>query len=210
MLPISLTKAMTAGSVNAIATSQTPTSPGNLTLTASPVTLTTQRRVLISCAGADAARTFTVYGTNDGGSAIMEQVAGSNGGTSVSTLDFRTVTRIAVDAATAGAVQVGTNATGSTPWFMPNFHMAPFKVDVRTQLSGSVTYNVETTSDNYWTAPQSPYAQSPKPNVLAVVTGATAGADTVLDVPVTGWRITITANTGTLTAQSVQEGIANY
>ena len=97
--------------------------------------------------------------------------------------------------------QVG---TGATSWIMPNFHLTPFNVNTVVQVSGSVTWNLETTNDKYWTVPPA----SPV-NVTEVVQGSTIGLQTTLTVPVTGYRYNITAGSGTLTAQGVQAGITN-
>jgi hypothetical protein len=89
---------------------------------------------------------------------------------------------------------------------MPNFHLTPFDVTLDTEVAGSVTYNIETTQDNYWDAVPNP----PTINIHSVVNAGTAGAETVLSTAVCGYRYTITAGTGTLTAQSTQAGIVNY
>jgi hypothetical protein len=97
--------------------------------------------------------------------------------------------------------QVG---TGTTSWIMPNFHLTPFNVGIPVQVSGSVTWNLETTNDKYWTVPPA----SPV-NVTEVVQASTIAQTVVLTVPVTGYRFNITAGSGTLTAQGVQAGITN-
>ena len=113
-------------------------------------------------------------------------------------------------AATAGNVTIGTNTTGSTDWFVPNYDMTPFVMAFTTQLSGSATWNFETTNDlDYFDPPNGTNAGMVAPNVTAVVQGATIAQQVGLSAPVTGWRITITAGTGTLTVQGQQAGITN-
>jgi hypothetical protein len=206
MQPIRFTKVVATPSATAIAASQTPTGAGNLTLTATPVVLTTGRQVLFTCGGSDAGRTFTLYGTNEDGGLIQENVAGSNGSTTTSVLSYKTVTQISVDAAMAGTITVGTNANGSSKWYMPNFHLTPFALNITTELSGSVTYQLESTLDDYWT-PVTPTAQ---PHVSTLLASGSSAAVTAVTNPVVGWRVTITAGTGTLSVQADQAGITNY
>lgn len=136
-----------AADTNAIAESQTPAGAEDLTLTATPYVLDPPRRVTITCAGNDTARTFTVTGTTFGGYPITEQLAGSNNSITTSTLDFATVTNIAVDDATAGAVIAGYAQEGGSRWVrMDSWANAQSVVQVNT--SGTVTYSVQTTMDD--------------------------------------------------------------
>lgn len=216
MLTVRLTKTLAAADDDGICQSQSLAAAGNLLIngalaTAGVANLVSQRRVAVVSAGNDTGKTLTLYGTNEGGGTINEALALTNGGTVESTLDFLTVTRAAPNAAIATTIKVGTNSTGSTPWQMPSYHLTPFNVDIWTQIqSGSVTYNIETTQDNYWTPGRSNYDVTVQPRTVAVITAATTGQQQVLDTPVTGFRFTITANTGTLAAEYTQAGIANY
>lgn len=154
MQPIVTTKQLTAAAATNICLSQTPGAASNLTLNGALVasgvaTLDTGRRVGITSAGNDSARTFTVYGTMESGVVITEAVTGANIGVASTLQDYKTVTRIAVDAATAGAVTVGTTAVGSTPWFIMNPYLAPFSVGCSLEiLTGTATATVEVTDDS--------------------------------------------------------------
>src|SRR5579875_2257412 len=117
---IAFTKTMAAGSANGIAQSQSLAGAGNLVLNGATVsggvaTLDTQRRVILTSSGNDSGLTWTVYGTNDTGQAIVDRFAGANAAAAVSNFDFTMVTRIAGSGATAGTVTAGTNSTGSSP-----------------------------------------------------------------------------------------------
>ncbi len=58
------------------------------------------------------AKTFTITGTATDGTTVTEAIAGPGGSATVSTTAlFETVTQVAVDAATAGAVTVGSGTT---------------------------------------------------------------------------------------------------
>lgn len=122
MLPILVTVQLATADADGISTSQTPGAAGNLTITGAlasggVATLTgagSGRQVLITCAGNNSARTFTVFGTDPNGQSIAEQVAGANASTSATVQFFRTVTRVAIDGASTGAVTVGTNSIGGS------------------------------------------------------------------------------------------------
>lgn len=230
MIPVILSKTLAAASANNICTSQSAAGAGNLTLNGSTVTsatlaqpfsaasltvatatLDTQRRVRITSAGNDSGITFTVYGTREGGIPIQETVTGANASTADTTLDFLTVTRIAVSGATAGNVTVGTNTTGSSAWKMPNYHLTPFIMEIDTSLSGTVTYSIEYTMDDFAT-PTTPTA---KPTARATTVAAATTAQ-MLSIPSTsnpavfrGWRLTVSSGTGTVTAEAIQAGIRN-
>jgi hypothetical protein len=215
MTPVRLTKVLATADDDGIAQSQALAAAGNLVLNGALVTggvalLGSQRRVAIVSGGNDSGKTATVRGTMEGNSAIFEVLALTNGGTVTSDLDFLTVSTIAVSAAAATTLKAGTTTTGSTPWIMPSFHLTPFNVNIYTQLTGSVTYNVETTQDDFWTAPRSAFTATSEPTVHQIVQGTTIAQSVTLDAAVTGFRYTITNGSGTLAAESTQAGIANY
>jgi len=208
---VSITKTLAAGVVNGIAQSQSLAAGGTLTLNGTLVTggvanLGSQRRVVITSAGNDAARKATIVGANGTGSARTEIITLGSAAAVVSINDFLTVGTVSVDGAIASTVTVGTNGTGSTDCIMPNFHLTPFDVTIDTQVSGSVTYAVEGTQDNYWDAVPSP----PTINVHTIAASGSVAAETTLSTAIRGFRYTITAGAGTLTAQSTQAGITNY
>lgn len=101
----------TPGDAVAVAASQTKASAGDLvingTLASGGVATFLQKRVVsVYSAGNDSARTFTVYGTAAGVS-INQSVTGANAGKVDTAGYFDTVTRVAVNGATASTVTVG-------------------------------------------------------------------------------------------------------
>ena len=190
---------MVVAAVNNIATSQTPLTAGNLTLTAGVIAGTTPdiaRRVLFTPAGAEATNTtiWTVYGNNRSGNAITETVNGVNNPATVSTVnDFASITRIAVNKAQAGAVTVGTSGVASSPWFLVNRHTTPINIGVCVVPSGTVNYTVEYTYDNLDNA----YTTGTFPTVFSFgpMASLTANADGVFALPVHAVRVTINSNT---------------
>lgn len=215
MTPVTIRKVLATADADGICQSQSLGAAGTLTIngalaTAGIANLVSQRRVAIVSGGDDSKRTATLYGTREGGGTINEAVSLTNAGTATTVLDFLTVGTVSVDGKIATTVTVGTNGTGSTPWQMPNFHIAPFNVDIQAQVTSTVTWNLETTLNDYWTAGRSNYDVTPQPVVTTILSGETVAAGSVLDTAVTGWRLTITNGTGTLAAQADQAGIVNY
>lgn len=215
MIPVAVSKALTTADDDNICLSQTPLAAGNLTIagaaaTGGVATLDTQRNVIITFAGADAGRTLTVYGTREGGQSVVEAIAGANTGIVVLLNDFLTVTRVAVDAATAGAVKVGTNTTGSTPWKNASWHIAPFSLALEMNVSGTVTYSLQYTMDDFYTAGGWAGAAPSQPRVRATtVAGAAGNASYTFQSPIRGWRLTVTAGTGTVLGEAIQAGIGS-
>lgn len=154
--------ALVAADVDAVAQAQTPLAAGNLTLNGAKVVngvgiiaaAGQQRQVLFTFAGADAGRTLTLYGTNASGNTQSESVAGASSGTSVSVLHYQTVTRVAIDAASAGAIEVGTNGVGSTRWINFDEWSMP-QIAIQCNGSGTVDYTVQQTLDDP-TSPTNP------------------------------------------------------
>jgi len=111
---VHITADTTAADPDGVCQSQTPAGGGSQTLTINGAessggvaTFTAARFITITCAGNDAGRTFTITGTDVNGSAQTETISGEDIGSSTGTKYFRTVTEVAVDANTAGAITVG-------------------------------------------------------------------------------------------------------
>jgi len=101
---------------DSISQSQTPSGAGNLTINGAKAsggvaTFNSARQVTITSAGDDQARTFTITGTDVNGFTFTEAVTGADTAAATSTKHFKTVTQIAVDDATAGAVTAGMNTS---------------------------------------------------------------------------------------------------
>lgn len=211
--PITFTKALTAASANCIAQTQTPLAAGNLTINGSAAsggvaTLDTTRRVIITSAGNDSGRTFTVYGTGHSLNPVTEAVTGGNIAAVSTVNDFFTVTRIAVDAATAGAVIAGTNTVGSTVWKMPSYAISPFNLRIDTTVTGTINFAIEYTLDDFARPASWYYGPADTIRVRStVVTGAVAGTSFTFDSPIRGWRVTIASGTGSVVTEAIQAGI---
>ena len=94
-------------SVNATLSGSGDLTLGGASTSGGSATFTKTNKVTITSVGNDAARKFTVTGTDAGGSAQTEEITGKNAGTAEGTKLFKTVTKIEVDGATAGNVSAG-------------------------------------------------------------------------------------------------------
>lgn len=205
--PITATITLSATDADGIALSQTPLTAGNLTLngvlaSGGVATLTSAgaaRQVTITSAGNDSGRTFTIYGTDESGIAISEALTGASGAAATSAKYYRTVTRIAVDAATAGAVTAGVNGVGVTRWVNYNVHAQPFNVVNNVDISGTVDYDVQYTYD--------PLDSISQVLTDAVVDGASADAQATYTFPITASRILLNSGSGSVTMTAIQAGI---
>lgn len=214
-----VTKSLTAASANVIAHSQSLAGAGLLTLTSSPVTLDSQRRVIITSAGDDSGLTWTVIGTDDTGNPIKDIFAGANG-IAASNIDFKTVVSIFGSGATASTVTAGTNTTGSSPWKMFADTISTPNMSLYAQLvSGSGTATVEYTYDPFESpipanGSSSSIANGPaSPNPVAVphpsMQGMTASTEGNINYTIHGYRLTITVGTGVWKLTTRQAGLAS-
>src|SRR5574343_46686 len=136
-----------------LAKSQTPAGSGNLTLNGDLISggvwsSSIGQLVTITCAGNDAARTFTVTGTDYNGYAVTSSIAGSNGSTTTGTVYFYRITSIAVDAATAGAVTVGFAGGAVSPPFTVNYKMSEFKAALGVDVSGTINWTIQRSEEH--------------------------------------------------------------
>jgi len=197
-----------------ICQSQTPTA-GNLTLNGALVTsgvaiMDNPRRVLITTAGNESSRTFTLYGTNWSDNTISETMTGPNATTGQSVLDYKTVTRVAISGNAAGALTVGTNGVGGSQWVRMD-DWSTGGVAVQLTVSGTVNYTLQQTMDD----PNSVFntvtlmAMTWVDCSDASVSAATATAQTnYLFAPMFA-RIKINSGTGTVTGTFRQSGVTN-
>lgn len=196
-----------AASANNICLSQTPGGAGALTLngaavTAGVATLDMARRVLLTCAGNNSARLFTITGTADGERVISEVLAGTNTLTSCTLKDYKTITSIVIDGASTGAVTVGTasaaavlpavNYAASSPW-IPITREA-WEVGFDVIVTGTINYTVEYTAD-YMTAPGLAVDTYFNPFAHPVAVNQTGNIINSVDFPIAAIRVTINTYT---------------
>lgn len=211
MQPAYVTKSLTAASANSIALSQTPAGAGNFILNGSTVVngvavLDTARQVLLTFAASEVGHNFTITGTSQNGTVISEVIAGTGIGTVASVLNYKTVTRIAINAAATGAIQAGTNGTGAGEWRNVNLGVSPFSCGLALIVSGGATANVDYTYED----PNSPIGAAPVAFPYATLSGKNANTDGgAFNIPVAAFRVSITSGGGTATLIIDQAGIGS-
>lgn len=147
MRPIQIvTTSFPVADTDYLATSQTPAGAGFLTLVAS--TITPPRFVTITSAGNDSGRTFTIVGVGPNNETQTEAVTGANVGAATSTKTFASVVSIAVDAATAGAVQAGVTQSGYSQWIPMDIYTPNQVTTISATVSGTVNYSIEYTNED--------------------------------------------------------------
>ncbi len=217
-LPITLAKTLATADDDGISLSQTPLAAGDLTITGALATggvadLGSQRRVILTFAADETGHTFVVYGTQVGGAAIQETIAGTTAGIVSSTLDFLTVTRISISAAATGALKAGTNGVGATRWLLMNYDIDPFAVGFVVGVTGTVNYTVQFTDDD----PQNQVQINFPPNTVLIPTALdhpTIAAQTTSQAgnfafPCRAIRCLINSGSGSIRFQVAQAGIRN-
>jgi hypothetical protein len=149
MRPIQyLSPSFTAADADGIAVAQTLAVAGNLTLTASTVTLAPPRFVTITSVGDETGVNFTITGTSPNGSPQTETIAGANAGAATSTLAFASVTSIAADDATADDVSAGFTQSGYTAWWPLDIYTPNQVTTTSVNISGTLNYTVEFTNED--------------------------------------------------------------
>jgi hypothetical protein len=160
--------------------------------------LDTPRRVLLTTAADETAKTVTITGLGWGDSPQTEVITGVNNTTTYSTLDYKTVTSAVASAAMAGAIKLGTNGVASSaPVRFDEY--APGIATVQVVVSGTVNYTVQVSMQD----PNSPtdsvlaYLQAWSSSLDSNVVGATATKLSYFtNVPIYA-RLLLNSETGT-------------
>lgn len=215
MRPITVTVGpLAAASTNNICLSQTPTSTftinGSLA-SGGIATLDTPRRALITPAGNESAKTFTIVGTAANGSPQTEVIAGTNASAFYTNLDFATVTSITISASAAAAITVGTNNVASSPWIRFDDYSLS-QTAIQCTVSGAVTYTVQQTlqDPNSPTNSITPYSVAWLNSSDSAVVNATVSTQSSYQYSPAFSKVTITSGTGFVTATFTQFGVAPY
>lgn len=211
--PRYLSKVLTAGSATAISASQTPAGAGNLLINGSAAsggvaTLSSQRQVLFTFAADESAHSFVLTGTDDQGKVISETVAGA-AATAVSALNYKTVTSIAISAAAAGAITVGTNGVGATPWNIVNPDIGAFNIGIGVNVAGTVNFTFQYTYDDVSGTYPNPLNTVPTAFSLTALASKAVNTDSNLTIPISAYRLQVNSGTGTAQAIVIQSGFAD-
>ena len=133
-------------------TPQTPTGAGDLTITGALATagvadLGAVTAPTIYAVSDESGKNFTFYGTDYYDMAITSAaLAGPTAGATVTSLtSFKTITRIAVSAATTGAVEAGVAGTGISRAIPMDIHQSAFNVALVLDVTGTIDCTVQHT-----------------------------------------------------------------
>lgn len=208
MRPITQSRQLDAADPNGICLDQTTGGAGNLVLdgvfvTAGVAQLDAQRQVELESAGALAGINFTITGTDDQGRVISETIPGPAAGTSSTTLNFRTVTQIAVSAAVGTAVEVGTNGVGASQEIPLDQYISPFNVGLFLDITGTVNVTVQSTGDDIFGDAPGPFSWTNHPDL----TNITADADATFISPVSACRLLTNSGVGEAVLRIIQAGL---
>src|SRR6516165_9074388 len=153
---ITLSKMLTAASSTAICLSQIPAANTPLLLNGTTGgALDTGRRVIVTAGSEAAQQTLVITGLTSQGAPISETITIPSGTAGVypSARDYLVVTSITSPAAFTAAVTIGTNAVGSTAWFLPSHYGAEFGVGCQLSVPTGGVASVECTRDVPYAAP---------------------------------------------------------
>ncbi len=206
---------LVAAAANNIALSQTPSTTFTLNgslVSGGVATLDTARRVLLTTAADESAKTVIIVGTDTNGSSITEVLTPSTGaGTAYTALDFKTVTSARVSSAFSGAATLGTNGVASSRWVRMDGWAAP-ETNIQCTVSGTASYTVQSSMQdpNDPTSPVLPYLvswiDSPDPNVVA----ASTTQFSYYQFTPTWLRVTLNSGTGSVSSVIGQHGSVTY
>ncbi len=138
-----------------LAQAQSPSGAGNLTLNGALISGGTYtagdgdgaRQLSVLSAADDTGRTLTVTGTDADGRAQTEEITPANAGTKEGTKYFRTVSSVAIDAASAGNLSVGTVDELVSPTYPLNRHSTAGAL-AQIDITGTIDVTVQVTADD--------------------------------------------------------------
>lgn len=194
-----------------ISLSQTPAGAGALTITGAlasggVATMDVARRVLITAAANETARTFIITGTDYRGAALSETVTGPNATTAATTNDFKTVTSVTISGAASGAITVGTNGVASSPMLIPDLYSRP-QIGLQVKVTGTINWTVQQTVSDVFVAASASIAWLDHPDTNMVA--QTVNRQGNYAYPLTAARITINSGTGSLIF-SLAQALGSY
>ena len=213
MKPVSLSFTLGAADVDGIAQSQSLSAAGALTLNGSFVTSgvaafdggNVARQVKFTFAANETGRSFNVFGTILlHGSPVIEAVAGTSVSAST-TMNFFSITRVTIDAASAGAMTVGTSGRGASAWVPIDPYQVPVNVGFATEVgSGTLDWTLQYTFDNVWDKSLLPSAVTLFAD--SAFTAKTTSLNGNFVAPCTAIRLQVNSGTDPITLNVIQAG----
>lgn len=157
MKPKTITFTLAAVDADGVCASQKPVAAGALTIngalaTDSVATLDVARHISIASTGDESTKTFTVTGTDRYGNEVTETTLGPNATTKKLTYNFKTITAITIDAASAGDITVGTTDESETQVIPVEYLVDQYSYLASISDGGSLTYAIQYTLDDPFAA----------------------------------------------------------
>lgn len=195
MKPKRISHTLVTGTTSNIAASQTPGAAGNLTLDGALAVgglipdLIFGYIVSITGAGNDSGKTFTITGFDQSLRPQTENVTGPNANTVVSTKFWRKITSIAISAAAAGAITVGTPNTTLCA-VSPDIILDLYETDtsIAVDIGGTINYDVKKAFERMTAGETANW-------VAGGLTGQTADAQTAYTASTAAVRLQINSYT---------------
>lgn len=200
MKPKTITFVLDTADADGICASQTPLAAGALTIdgalaTSGVATLDVARHVSITSTGDESTKTFTVTGTNRYGATITETTLGPSSTTINLSKNFKTVTAVSVNAATAGAITVGTTNEADTQPVPVEYLSEMYSYEGKLSAGASLKYAVQYTFDD----PFDPTFEESTAEWITHASDKTGTFDDIIDRSVRAIRARVTEYTsGTL------------
>jgi hypothetical protein len=175
-----------------IAASQSLAGAGPLTLTGAA--LPAAQPITITSAGNDSTLTWTLTGTDYGGSPVTETLAGGNAAAVTSANSYASITSLVGSKATASTVTAGTAATQYGPWLIVGAQRNEFNYQVRTFIGttaapSTATYDVQATSDINIMNNTGGYAD----DIVTLASAQTGNLSSYPNAPWMAYRLRVTA-----------------
>ncbi len=169
MRPVVLSLQYPAADADSVVASVTPLAGGALTLvTATGVSFGSPTLITVTSVGNETGRTFTITGIDESGqNPLTVTLAGANAGVATTTRAFSSVTAVSVDAATAGAITVGSAQAGHSQTIPLNIY-AESEVSIQVTLAGGTgTYTVQQTLDDPFSSTYPTWFDHPDTDLVA-------------------------------------------
>lgn len=206
-----LTLTMVASNDDAICAAQTPGGAGALTLdgvlvAAGVATLDVPRHLLLTTSADESAKTVAITGTDRYGNALTTSTTLPNNTTKIVTgYNFKTVTGITIDGATAAAIKVGTANSLDSPWVPLDWRATDAAtITVHLSTGANLTYNAKSTVSDIQA---SGFVESDAVTQDITLLAGTTDVQVLLNGPLRALRFGITSYvTGSATVTILERG----
>lgn len=215
MRPILISMAPSATDRDGICQSQTPSGAGNLTINGAlasggVATLGAVTAPTVYGASDESGKTFTFTGTDkDGRTLVSAATTGPTAGATVTcATSFKTITQVAVSAATTGAIEIGVAGTGISRAVPLDIHQSSFNVALDLDVTGTINATVQYTFDDPFGATYDPYLSTAQWIDHDTMVSLTADEQGNFTMPVRAIRLKVnSSSSGSANLNIIQTGM---